>query len=220
MINPFCHDYIEFRLSQTLIYIFKSILLFLDEWEILDDFLNVEESVFRHFTWKSRYTFLNKLIKSLLWSYLTGYIELVKSSFVIDTMAMNENVYDFWSDCLLIDITPLNIGECIVQTENNVEFELKSNIDSRTTRSECLSGLCPVRGLRRYLVFHLAKALPNKRVLILACSEIWIWIDKMTKIVKILLIQFILDDEMIYYTCLRNKILAWFMKVSWYNIGQ
>ena len=121
MINPFCHDYIEFRLSQTLIYIFKSILLFLDEWEILDDFLNVEESVFRHFTWKSRYTFLNKLIKSLLWSYLTGDIELVESSFVINTMTINENMYDFWSDCLPIDIMPLNIGECIVQTENYVD---------------------------------------------------------------------------------------------------
>ena len=166
------------------------------------------------------------MIEPLLWTYLTGNIELVESSFIIYAMTMNKNVHYFWSHCFLIDIMPLNICECIVQTKNNIgslcfQIRINGGLDPDIDRLEIFTFFLvrwPVCGLRRDLRLNLAKALPNRRLFILACSETWIWMDIITQIVMILLIQYIVNDETIGYTCF--KISAWFMKVLWCNIGQ
>ena len=132
--------------------------------------------------------------------------------------------------CMISDLTAFSLISCH-WISVNASFKLKiilnhneyglSNRDPWTT-SLAVQGpsIGPNRGLRRDLGFHLDKALPNRRVLILACSETWIWIDNMANMVMILLIQFILGDENTFDTCLRIQSSAWFMKVSWYNIGQ
>ena len=167
------------------------------------------------------------MIEPLLWTYLTGNIELVESSFIIYAMTMNKNVHYFRSHCFLIDIMPLNICECIVQAKNNIgslcfQIRINGGLDPGIDRLEIFWDFQfffgTFRGLRWDLRSNLAKALPNRRLFILACSETWIWMNIITQIEMKLLIQFIVNDETIDYTCF--KISAWFMKVLWCNIGQ
>ena len=110
------------------------------------------------------------MIESLFGADLTGNIELVKGSFIIYTVTIDENSHYFCSYSLFVDILPLDIGECSIQAKATF---------TRVTQG-CLDGpgWTPILGswflfLKISDISNLDRAIPNSCLsfLILDCSE-------------------------------------------------